>query len=167
MALVTAVLAFFHILSAMAWLGGGILFAFVIAPKFAKLQPSSTRDFFVTIQPGVIRFFQIVAGLTILFGLLLLYDSVGGDWSKLSLSTSWGFDISLGMTVAIVAFVISEFIAVPTFLRLVRLFQAPPPEVGQMPAELPILARRAALQSFVLVGLLLVAMAFMVGAGYY
>ncbi len=167
MELLTTILAFLHILSAMGWLGGGILFGFVIAPKFAKLSLTGSRDFFVTIQPGVIRFFQGIAGATILFGLLLLYVMTGGDFGQLTPSTSWGFDILAGMTTAIVAFVISEFLAVPSFQKLVALNRKMGADGSNVPPELHRTARYAGMMATLSVVLLLVTLGFMVAAGFY
>ncbi len=165
--LLTAALTYAHILSAMGWLGGGILFGFVIAPRFSKMGLAGSRDFFVTVQPSVIRFFQIVAGLTVLFGVLLLYVTTASGGAQLSASNSWGLDIMVGMAVAAVAFVISEFVAVPAFLRLVELHRKMPADGSNVPAELPRTARRAGMMATTATLLLLVAMAFMVAAGSF
>jgi uncharacterized membrane protein len=70
--LITAVVAWLHIISAIGWLGGGIMFAFVVGPALAKLSPPSSGEFLVKVVPRVVLFFQISAGTTILFGVLLL-----------------------------------------------------------------------------------------------
>ncbi len=165
--LLTTVLAYAHILSAMGWLGGGILFGFVIAPKFAKLSLPASRDFFLTIQPGIIRFFQVVAGLTVVFGLLLLYVMTYNNTAQLSFSTGWGFDVLTGAGVAVVAFVLSEFVAVPAFKKVVHLYGQIAPDGSNVPAELPRVARSAGMMATVATFLLLVTMGFMVAAGFY
>lgn len=165
--LVTTALAYAHILSAMGWLGGGILFGFVIAPRFSKMGLAGSRDFFVTVQPNVIRFFQIVAGLTVLFGVLLLYVMTAYGGARLSVSNSWGLDLIAGMAVAAVAFVISEFLAVPAFFRLIELNRKMGADGSNVPAELPRTARRAGMMALVSTILLFGALGFMVAAGFY
>ncbi len=75
--LITAILAWFHVISAIGWLGGGIMFVFVVGPALAKLSPPSSAEFLVNVAPRVARFFQISAASTILFGALLLVDGNG------------------------------------------------------------------------------------------
>lgn len=168
MELLTTVLAFLHIFCAMGWIGGGFLFGFVIAPKLSKMSLAGSRDFVLTIVPGVLRFFQVIAGLTILFGVLLLYVMTQVDHSQtLSTSNTWGWAIYAGVGVAVVAFLFSEFVAVPVFKTLVELNRRMNPDGTNVPAELPRGARRAAMVSLTALVLLLVAMSFMVAAGFY
>jgi hypothetical protein len=167
MELLTTVLAYGHIVSAIAWLGGGIMFGMVIAPRLGKLALSSSRDFVLTVLPGVLRFFQVIAGVTILFGLLLLYDMHVYDHMQLDFSTSWGFDLILGMSVALVAFLYSELVAIPVFHRIVTLNRKMGPDGSGVPPELPRTVRQAGMASLITLVLLLVTVSFMVAAGFY
>ena len=57
------------------------MFGFVIAPAFSQLSPASSGEFFLKISSRVIKFFQIVAGSTIIFGALLAYTGISkGDF---------------------------------------------------------------------------------------
>ncbi|MDA4127237.1 MAG: hypothetical protein OK452_08575, partial [Thaumarchaeota archaeon] len=96
MSFLIAILAWFHVVSAILWLGGGVMFAFVVGPALAKLSPSSSGEFLLNVAPRVARFFQIIAGSTVLFGVLLLYSMGGFD--LLSLSTFYGLDITVGLS---------------------------------------------------------------------
>ncbi len=165
--LLTAILAYLHVLSAMAWLGGGLFFAFLIAPHFSRLTPSGSRELFITVIPGVIRFFQIIAGVTVLFGFLLLYNMTGGDFSQVTFSTTWGAALSLGMTTAVAAFVVSEALAVPGMRRMVELHQKSDPGSAAPPAGLLRAARWAGLTALLTIALLLLTLAFMITAGFY
>ena len=162
--LLTAILAFAHVVSAVSWLGGGILFSFIIGPRLAALKPPVARDFLVTMIPAVVRFFQIVAGLTILFGLLLLGNMLNGDFSQLS--TTWGRTISAGMVVAFVAFVLSEAATSPAFMRVARAAAQITPD-SPPPPTFPALIRRAGLLGLITTLLLILTLGFMVGAGFY
>lgn len=162
--LLTAVLAYLHVVSAISWLGGGILFTFVVGPRLARMPPASTRDFLVTVVPGIARFFQVVAGLTLLFGFLLMFDMVGGDYSQFS--TSWGIAISIGLSIALVAFVISEAFAGPAFLRLAaaaeKITPGTPPDPG-----FPTRVRYASMLGLTVTVLLIATLSFMIAAGFY
>lgn len=142
------------------------MFGFVISPALATLSPSSSGEFLVKIAPRVARFFQIVAGLTILFGALLLYNN--GGFGLLSLSTTYGINLSIGVIFALAAFVVSEFVAVPPVFKAVRLIKEmqasgqhqPPPEFLR---TMKIVNATAILT----VALLVLTSIFMVGAGFY
>jgi uncharacterized membrane protein len=167
--LLTAIFAWFHIVSAMMWLGGGILFAFVIGPALARLSPTSSGEFFAKVVPRISMFFRIVAGTTVLFGLLLLYTGESnGDFGALSPSGSWGPAIMIGLSIGLVAFLISEFVAQPPLRKAIRLIkEMQSSSQHQPPAELPKTIRRATITANVTVLLLILALVFMVTAGFY
>lgn len=164
--LVTWILAWLHVLSAIGWLGGGIMFGFVIAPALARLSPASSGEFMVKVVPRVARFFQASAGLTIVFGFLLLYNL--GGMSLLDLSTSYGVDLTVGMGAALAGFLVSEFVTSPILLKAVRLVRESMASPAHQPSpELPRTMRLVSLTSIVTLILLLVAFTGMVGAGFY
>lgn len=164
--LLTWVLAWAHVISAISWLGGGILFGFVIGPGLATLASASRDDFWLKVAPRIGRFFAVVAVLTILFGVLLLFNL--GGLALLSFSTRYGMLLSIGMAVALVAFVLSEFVTVPALFLVVRLKRQQQENAAPVPPAQ--LARTLKLfeASSVLIGfLLIVSSIFMVGAGFY
>lgn len=163
----TDLLATFHVLFAVLWLGGGIMFGFLIAPRIGQTSPSTAREFFLKVGPAVLRYFQVIPALTILFGLLLLGNIVGGDWGQLSPSTAWGFDVSLGMLFAIAAFVVGEAGAAPALHRLIGVFERLGTPGGPGPEAIPPAVARARLLASASLALLVVTMVFMVGAGFY
>ena len=165
--LLTALLAYGHVLSAVAWLGGDLFFGSLFASKLGRLSPETSRDFFLLFVPGVSRFFQVVSGTTIVFGLLLLYNMTHGDLSQLGFSTGWGAEITLGMATALVAFVLGEVLMVPAASKVVAL-QRKSPATGAPPSpEFRRTLRTLSLGGGLSMALLLVTLAFMVGAGYY
>jgi len=164
MELLTTILAYAHVLSAVSWLGGGILFSFIIGPRLGDLKPPVARDFLVTIVPPVVRFFQAAAGLTVLFGLLLLWVMLGGDYSQFS--STWGMSIIAGMGVAFVALVMSEAVTGPAFMRVARAAGEITPDSPPSPS-FPALVRRAGLLGLITTLLLLLTLVFMVSAGFY
>ncbi len=166
--LIVALLAWLHIFFAVGWLGGGILFGFVIGPALGQLSPPASGEFFKKVVPRVVRFMQIVPGLTILFGLLLLYAFTNGDLSVVSPANSWGLKITIGMTIGLIALLTAELLAVPAFRKAVRIIgQAPPAGTQGPPAELLATLKRARISSRVTVLLLIITLVFMVGSAFY
>lgn len=142
------------------------MFAFVVGPALAKLSPSSSGEFLLNVAPRVARFFQIIAGSTVLFGVLLLYSMGGFD--LLSLSTFYGLDITVGLSIAFITFLISEFVAVPPLLKAVRMLREMQASgQHQPPAEFPKTLRRATVTANLTVYLLIATSVFMVAAGFY
>lgn len=167
MALLTTVLAVLHVFSAIGWLGGGLLFGFVIGPRLAKLSRPASREFVLGVVPGILRFFQVIAGATILFGLLLLYNMTNGDFSQLSYSSVWGRSLLLGMATGLVAFVLSEAVTVRAFQKVVALNGRMLPDGSEVPPELPPAVGRAQRLALANTVLLVVTLGFMVSAGFY
>jgi uncharacterized membrane protein len=167
--LLTAILAWLHIISAIGWLGGGIMFALVVAPSVAKLSPPSSGEFFVKVVPKVATFFRIAALSTILFGLLLIYFGVSnGDLGPYSTSSTWGVSITIGFSFGFIAFLNSELVAVPPLQKAVKMIKEMQSSGHhQPPAELPKVLRRASLTANITVSLLIVTLIFMVAAGFY
>jgi uncharacterized membrane protein len=164
--LLTAILAWLHVVSAIMWLGGGIMFGMIIAPTLSKFSPSASGEFLVRVGVRVGRFFQVVAGTTVLFGLLLLWN-VGG-FSLLDPSTTYGLELTIGVTFALLAFVVSEFFAVPPVLKAVRLIKEMQASgAHEPPAELARTLRISAQTASLTLVLLIGASIFMVAAGFY
>ncbi len=142
------------------------MFAFVVGPALAKLSPPSSGEFLVKVVPRVVRFFQIFAATTILFGTLLLYSL--GSLPLLDPSTSYGVDLTIGLSIGFVAFLISEFVAVPIQVKainMVREMQASGQH--QPPTGFPKTLKRASNTATLTVLLLILASVFMVAAGFY
>lgn len=166
--LVTAILAWFHIFFAVGWLGGGIMFGFVVGPALGKLSPPASGEFFTKVVPRVLRFFQIVPGLAILFGLLLLYAFTNGDLSQLSPMNGWGLRITLGMTTGLVALLTGELLTVPYFRRVIGMIGKAPSGGSQGPSAVFFSAlKRARISATITVLLQIIALVFMVASAWY
>jgi Na+(H+)/acetate symporter ActP len=162
----TWILAVGHVNSAMCWLGGGVVFAFVVAPALRKLSPASSGEFLLKVVPNVVRFIQIFAGLTILFGFLLLYN-LGGS-SLLSGSGFYSVDLSIGIVLALAAFFLAEFVSAPLQLKAVQMVRDMTASgAHQPPAECPRTLRRASMSALLTVTLLILTSICMIGAGFY
>ena len=164
----TAVLAWLHVFSAIGWLGGGIMFAFVIGPALETLSPASSGEFLVKVVPRVIRFFQIAAGATVLFGLLFLYNFSNGDFGILSFSTHFGTELTIGASAGLLAFLISEFVAVPPQMKAVKMIKDMLASgQHQPPADFQKTLKRAKNTAILTVVLLIISSVFMVASGFY
>jgi len=161
-----AVLAFGHVLSAMGWLGGGILTTFVVGPNVLKLSPAARLEFNAKVMPRILRFVQVMVGSTFLFGLLLLYFVFDGDFSRLT-SGNFGLELTAGMIVALVTSAVVVAVTGPSF-RQVSKIASETLESGKMPPppELMMYGKRARLGSLLGIGLLLVVLALMISAGF-
>ena len=145
------------------------MFAFVVGPALAKLSPPASGEFLVKVVPRVVRFFQIVAATTILFGVLLLYTILPTvDFGTMSNLHPYGIEIMTGLSIGFVAFLLSEFVAVPIQLRAVKMVREMQASgQHQPPPEFPGTLKSAADYATLTVVLLLVASVFMVAAGFY
>ncbi|MCI4322119.1 MAG: hypothetical protein L3K18_02285 [Thermoplasmata archaeon] len=162
----TWILAIGHVVSAMCWLGGGIIFVFVVAPALSKLSPASSGEFLVKVVPNVVRFIQVFAGLTILFGFLLLYN-LGGT-SILSGSSFYSVDLSIGITLALAAFVLAEFVSAPLQMKAVQMIRDMMASgAHQPPAAFPGTLKKASLSAMATAVLLILTSIAMIGAGFY
>ena len=70
--LIIATLAGFHIFFGVGWLGSDLLVGFVLGPYATKLSPAAQSEFLNGVAPKILGFLEIVGGLTLLFGPLLL-----------------------------------------------------------------------------------------------
>lgn len=163
--LLLAALAFFHILFAMLWLGGSFVFALVLGPLIQSLPLGARREF--TIRTNMVnRYFRVVTGLTVLFGFLLLYEFINGDFSVLT-TTAWGQRISIGMTLGFAAFLLTNLYTAPHLDRAASIFHEMKDEEARPPEEYLRAQRVGIISAGVTLMLVLVTLVFMVGAGFY
>ena len=162
------VLAYGHILSAVGWLGGALFLTFVLGPGLQKLSAPSRLEFLAKLIPKILRYLLGMIASTLVFGLLLLYFFIGGDFSMLSPSTTFGVTISTGIALALVAAAIGVGITIPSFNKAVAIAegllksgqQPPPPELMKY-------SKRARMGSVAAVILLLVVLVMMVSSAFY
>jgi uncharacterized membrane protein len=164
--LLIQILAFGHVLSAIGWLGGGLLTAFAIGPNLRKMSPGSNLEFDAKVFPPVLRFLQVTIGSTLVFGILLLYFFTDGNFTWLS-NTTRGYELSAGILLAVVTAVVAMGVTIPSFKKISKIASSllesadktPPPEM----AKFGMRAKRASQGT---VGLLLVVLALMIAAGF-
>ena len=147
------VFRFLHIVSAVAWVGGAIIWTMVIAPRLLRDGPPAIRRPVIEALIGAVpRYFHAVGGATIGFGILLLGQLVG--WANFSatlqgiyLGTSYGYAIGLGLILAVAMFLEGFLIIEPTIKKLLATMQAQPPgpPSAQAQAALAALGKKMAI----------------------
>ncbi len=154
---VLAVLFYAHIISAMSWLGGGILTTFVLAPAARGLSPTANIEFTAKVLPKILRFVQMMIVSTLLFGVLLFaYEGTAGATSTLY----------AGIGLALVTTAIVFALTVPSFKKVIRIAQEMmnSKTQGPPPPEMMKYGMRARQGSILGVVLLLIVLATMVGS---
>jgi uncharacterized membrane protein len=160
------ILRLVHIVSSVCWAGGGFIFFLFVEPTAKDLAPTGMQ--FVQHMVSKRRFsnFMVISSiLTVLSGVLLIWQSAGGQWFSY-VNTGPGLGFTLGSIVGIVVFFVGMFGVNPRAVKLSKIGQEiqsaggpPTPEQG---AELHKLDREMAalsLADFILVGLSLGLMA--------
>src|SRR2546425_6935937 len=72
--IVITILAYLHIISAMGWLGGAVLFVSAVAPGLRAMSPTARLEFLSKIWPRATRFFIGSFTATNVFGPALLFS---------------------------------------------------------------------------------------------
>jgi uncharacterized membrane protein len=164
-AVLLTVLGYGHVLSAVMWLGAGLLTGFVIGPSLRKMSPPASLEFNAKVLPRITSFVRMAVASTFVFGILLLYFFQDGDMSWLMNSTQ-GYVISAGVLLAVVTAVLAFGFTIPAFAKVSKL-SAEALQSGKPPApEMMGAGRRAATGSMVGVFLLLIVLAMMVISGF-
>jgi hypothetical protein len=159
--LVVTILLYLHIISAMGWLGGAILFLSVIAPGLRTLSPTASLEFLTKVGPKSTRFFIGASTATIIFGLALFF-ALQGDYTS---------GIYVGIILGVIAYLDAMLVAVRSFNKADRLAKdiLASGQAGPPPAEFTKALRMGGLGVMLAVILLLLAVIFMVasGSGYF
>lgn len=161
-AAVITVLAFLHILAAVAWLGSAIFFLSVIGPSVRSLTPAASLEFLTKAGPRQIRFFGGTATATIVFGLALLFAAFGTNYA------SWPTSIDVGLSLGLLAYLIALVVTIPTFRKADKIAHGmmANPQSGPPPSELARLLKRGNIGAVLVVVILLITAAFMVVSAF-
>jgi uncharacterized membrane protein len=152
-----AVLLWLHILGAIGWLGGVMIFAMLIGPVLPTLSPASRGELAVKLLPRFSRYAEIFAVFTPIFGIALAFQMGDGTMSIFSPNTNLGLFLSIGTLLSLVAVVVVFTIVSPTVRKIVRLTQETLKSPGPPPPELTRASTRLRVSSVIgLVALLLI-----------
>jgi uncharacterized membrane protein len=165
----TTILAFFHIIFAVIWLGGAVLNTVVLLPLTKIWSSSTKKEFLSTFIPKIVPYMMISSILTLLFGFLLAYNMSNGNiHSILFHINSWDSYIEIGASLGLIAFVIGEIIIVPIGLKFASL-TGKLTEEGKDPSSSPqVMGLQKKLDGTTFVGLifLILTLIIMVSAGF-
>jgi len=165
---IITLLAYRHVLSAMGWLGGALLTAFVISPRLQTVTLQSRLEFLAKAMPGLVRFIIGMIIGTFVFGLLLLFGLANGDMSLLAPTTPFGLAISAGVALAAIAGIVGLAISVLSFNKIIAIAQETL-KSGQTPPQPEMMkySMRARRGTTLVAVLLLGVLLMMVVAGFY
>lgn len=172
--LLTGIIRYAHILSAVTWLGATMLFSMLIAPRVLRNGPPMIRrPFLEAILVPLTRYFAISSAATMIFGFLLIgqifgYSHIGDAFQVKGYGTAMG----IGVVAAILMAIIGFGIVGPTAKKLLAHMQAmPAPTPGAAPAappaEMVAMGKRMGMMSMLTVLLGAIALAGMVIAVNY
>jgi uncharacterized membrane protein len=155
-AIVITALAYLHIISAVGWLGGAVLFVSVIAPGLKSFSPGASLEFLVKIEGRAISFFVGTATATLIFGVGLLYAaSISGE------------TIDIGLALGLAAYLIAMLVAIPAFRKAEHIAKdLASGKLAAPPAELASSVKRGGMAVTLVVILLAATLMFMVASGF-
>lgn len=162
---VNAVLAWLHIFASIGWMGTAMFLVMVLTPSMLGLSQSSRKELILRLFPKFTRYVTVFATLTLAAGTMLALGHAGDRLDSLSPTDPWGFKVTVGASVALVAYILALGIGLRSARKIVRILG----NVGEgsqqgPPAEIAILQRRMRLTATSVVVLLMVSLVFMVAA---
>ncbi len=155
---IISVLAFLHIISALAWLGAAIFFLSVIGPSVRSFSPAASLEFLTKVGPRQLRYFIGTATATIVFGLALLFAAFGTNYA------AWPTSIDIGLSLGLIAYLDVMIVTVPAFRKADKVAHTvmSNAQPGPPPPELARHLRTGTAGAISVVVILLIATAFMV-----
>lgn len=156
-AVLVTIVAYFHIIFAVSWFGGAILFLSVITPGMRSVSPQASLEFLAKIGRRATRFFGIVSTLTIIFGVTLLLVSGVDD-----------FPIYVGAVIGLIAWLDALLFTIPTLNRADKLAEQAlaNPRSGALSPEIMANVKKGGMGIVAIVVLLTLALIFMVVSGF-
>lgn len=162
--LLTSVLLWFHIFAAVGWLGAAMVFAMLIGPTIGTFTPGTRSEVVLKLFPKYVRYTEVFAIMTVLFGAALALSIANGDMNVLSPSTHFGLFILSGASLAIIVVALAFGFIAPTAHRVVHLTEEMVKNPGPPPAELLRASSRLRAGASVGLILLILVLVFMVGS---
>ena len=159
-----------HILAGITWVGAMIFTVFFLIPAVKDEPPLMGKVFQGLMRRKYMQAMPIVAILTILSGLWMIWITSGGHLAMYN-STPSGHTFTMAGGLGILGFLIGMFVARPAGMRVSqlsgRLAEATDgAEKARLQAEIAALQKRNVLATNVVVGLLLLTVAGMAIARY-
>lgn len=154
---ITGIVRVVHIVTAVAWVGGALLWGNVIAPRvLARGPPQIRRPFAEAVIPAMTRYYKIVAGLAILSGFVLVGMLWGWEDYFGAFQAPGGYGAALGLgTLSAIAMAIVGFgIIAPTGKKLIAAMQgASTPPTPEQQAQMGAMGKKLGTMGMVVVAL--------------
>ena len=165
MSLLSTVLIYLHIFSAVGWLGGVLTFRLVLTPLMPKLSGSTRGELVVKLFPKFLTTVVSFAGMTGAFGILLAFTLSSEDPNLYPLSGMWGLRIMIGASVALIVFLLGFLVSLPAVKKMAgMLTEMQAKNQQQPPPEFPKLQKRVAMLANIGLILLVIVLMLMVSA---
>ncbi len=155
--IIVTVLAYLHVIFAVGWMGGAILFLSVVTPGARTLSPGALLEFITKVVPRSTRYFAVVATATVIFGLGL----------AIALPGIFGTTLIYGMALGLVAYLFAIY-TMSVFHKVETLARAhlKSGQMGPPPQELFSALKRGGTMVILTVSLLFLVIGFMILSGF-
>jgi hypothetical protein len=158
-----------HVVFIVAWLGGGVLFVFIITPALATISPNSRAEVVIAVLPRYTRFLAFVSSGAVVAGVLLLIYISDAATSLAPSKTGTPF-IGVGALLGLIALIVATAVVIPTANRLVGALKSAsnkPELIGESgdlttASVIPAIQRRLRAGAGAAVGLLTIVLILMV-----
>jgi uncharacterized membrane protein len=137
MSLLSAVLVWLHIFSAIGWLGGLLTFRVVVTPLMPKFSAPTRGELVAKLFPTFVKTVLSFAGMTGLFGILLAITLSYEEPAMFSVELP---RIIIGAILALIVLLLGLSVVLPSVNKMSRILsdmqakgeQKPPPEFGPL-----------------------------------
>jgi uncharacterized membrane protein len=156
----SGILAWFHILGAIGWMGAAMFFAIIVGPLLGKLTPGTRAELILKLFPRFVRYIGAFATLTLVMGVALAFSITNGNIGLLSPS------ITAGAVLGLVAVGLATGVVIPSANRIVGILQGMAQKPGPPPPELSQATTRLRMGAAAVLVLLFVVLVLMVAAAW-
>ena len=141
-----------------------MVFGMVVAPLLPSFNPATRGEVVLKLFPKYVRYSEVFASMTVVFGVLLALAYSGGDFTMFSPSTTWGLFITIGATIAIATLGLALGVIAPAAHRLVRLTESAVKSPGPPSSDLLKTSGRLKMSASIGLVLLILVLVCMVAA---
>jgi hypothetical protein len=149
-----------HVLLAAAWVGQSVFMNAVVVPQLLQSTPGTRREFMGRLMPIGIRYGNIVGGLTLLSGLLLVYAMRG----SFKLDGTWGKLVTFAFVGNLAILFLLNLTMKPTLKRMAKFQSEVKDATAPPPPQVMFLQRRLMITSSTMLLIVVTVLAVMVMA---
>ena len=121
------ILRLLHIVSGVLWVGGAVIFAWVVEPRIRALGPEIAGPVMVSIGRVISPVLLSLGGITIIVGFMLIDRTPNRSFDQL-FDSGWGWAIGLGLVTSIIGYAIglAAWMKTKKILALIDVADGPP-----------------------------------------